>query len=162
MLGELQQLLACRRERENRAAALLRQARQKLERAKADADAAYRRIAQHHQERQERQDKLYRDSLRARLSKDDIDDLNLELDLMAEKTDALTKEAENAAAAVGQAEREVEQAQAVYRRHRQAGDRFGHLVDDVAEKEKRTLAAAEEFAIEDELGDRRAASSGEI
>ena len=52
--------------------------------------------------------------------------------------------------------KEVEEAALLYRRHRQAGDRFGHLVDDVAETERRHKEQTEEFAIEDDLGDRRA------
>jgi hypothetical protein len=158
MLSELQQLLACRRERENRAAAALRQAKHRLDQAKSAAAAARADITKHHRSRQERQDKLYRNSLRAKLSKVDIDNLNIELDLMAETTDALAHRVKEADARVAEAAKAAEEAGAVYRRLRQNGDRFGHLVDDVAEIEQRRLQQAEEFAIEDEIGDRRAAS----
>lgn len=162
MLSELQQLLACRRERENRAAAAHRQARTRLEQAKAAAEAAQARLDEHHQERKARQDKLYRDSLRARLSKHEIDGLNIELDLMAEETNAFVWRLQEAQSAVGRALKEAEKAAAAYRRLRQAGDRFGHLVDDVAETDRRHREQAEEFAIEDDLGDRRAAGQGGI
>lgn len=157
MLSDLQQLLACRRERENRAALAYRQARLRLDQARTVADIARQEMAKHHQSRQERQHKLYSDSLRARLSKVDIDNLNIELDLMAETTDALNHRIREADARVAEATQAAEEASAVYRRHRQNSDRFGHLVDDVAETERRRKEHAEEFAIEDELGDRRAA-----
>ena len=157
MLSDLQQLLSCRRERENRAAAALRQARLRLDRVKAEADGARVRLEDHLQDKRERQDKLYRRSMRGRLSKQQIDDLNIELDLMAEETDALAKHLKEAEAVVDQAAKEAENAAARYRQDRQVGDRWGHLVDDVADAEQRRLATAEEFAIEDDLGDRRVA-----
>lgn len=160
MLSELQQLLACRRERENRAAAALRQAKLRLEQATAAADAAHGDMAKHHRDRQGRQDKLYRNSLRAKLSKADVDGLNIELDLMAETTDALAHRIKEADARVAEAAKTAEEAGAVYRRLRQKGDRFGHLVDDVADTQRRQMEQSEEFAIEDELGDRRAAGQG--
>lgn len=158
MLSELEQLLACRRERESRAAAALRQARLRLDQAKMEAEAAREKLEEHHQDRKERQDKLYRRSERSLLSKQAIDDLNIELDLMAEKTDAFAKNVEEAEAVVDQVRKEAEEAAVLYRRHRQAGDRWGHLVDDVAETERRHKEQTEEFAIEDDLGDRRASS----
>ncbi|MEZ5932785.1 MAG: YscO family type III secretion system apparatus protein [Alphaproteobacteria bacterium] len=157
MLSELEQLLSCRRERENRAAAALCQARARLDRAEAEAEAARARLDEHHRERKTRQDKLYRDSLRTQLSKYEVDDLNIELDLMAEETEGFLRQLQGAEAALTVATKEVEAAAAVYRRHRQAGDRFGHLVDDVAERERRRREQAEEFAVEDDLGDRRVA-----
>lgn len=157
MLSELQQLLTCRRERENRAAAALRQARLRLDQARAAVAAAEDRLDDHHQDRKQRQDKLYRQSLRSRLSKHEIDDLNIELDLMAETTDALTGQVQKAKEGVGLAMKEVEKAAAVHRDLQKAGDRWGLLVDDVAETHRRELEQAEEFAAEDDLGDRRSA-----
>jgi hypothetical protein len=162
MLPELQQLLTCRRERENRAAAALRQAKLRLEQTQIAAAVAREEMAKHHRNRQARQDKLYRSAHRARLSKTDIDGLNIELDLMAETADALTHRINEADARVAEAAKAAKEAGAVYRRLRQDGDRFGHLVDDVAETERRRAEQAEEFAIEDELGDRRAGSQGGI
>jgi len=107
-----------------------------------------------------RQDKLHRRSLRGRLSKNQIDDLNIELDLMGEETDTLQRRVQEAEAVVGQVTKEAEDAAALYRRHRQAGDRWGHLVDDVAETERRHAEHAEEFAVEDDLGDRRIGGQG--
>lgn len=162
MLPELKQLLSFRRERENRAAAALRQQRLRLDQAKADVEAARLRLEEHHLERKQHQDKLYRRSMRARLSKKQIDDLNIELDLMAEETDARGTRLQEAEAIVDRVTKEVEDAAALYRRHRQAGDRFGHLVDDVAETEERRRAMVEEFAVEDDLGDRRIAGRGGV
>lgn len=155
MLSELQQLLACRRERENRAAAVLRQARSRLVQAETAAAVARERLDAHHSDRKERQDKLYRRSLRNRLTKREIDDLNIELDLMGEETDAFANQVREAEAAIAAVMKEVEDAATIHRRHRQAGDRWGHLVDDVAENERRLAEQAEEFAVEDDLGDRR-------
>lgn len=157
MLSELQQLLTCRRERENRAAAALRQARQRLGQAEAEAAAAEARLDDHRRDQKGRQDKLYRRSLRNRLTKHEIDDLNIELDLMAEETDALANQVQKAKEIVGRVMQEVEEAAAVHRHHRQAGDRWGLLVDDVAETHRRQVEQAEEFAVEDDLGDRRSA-----
>ncbi|MEM7042318.1 MAG: YscO family type III secretion system apparatus protein [Pseudomonadota bacterium] len=162
MLSDLQQLLSCRRERENRAADALCQTRLRLDQAKAGADAARQTLEDHHRERRERQDKLYRRSLRARLTKQDIDDLNIELDLMAETTDALQARVQEADKLVAEATKEVEAAALHHRQLRQAGDRFGHLVDDVTASERRRLEQAEEFMIEDDLGDRRAATRGDL
>ncbi|MGI9420097.1 MAG: type III secretion system stalk subunit SctO [Geminicoccaceae bacterium] len=161
MLSELQQLLSCRRERENRAAAALRQLRHQLAHAEAGAQVAREKLGEHHRDRKERQDKLYRRSLRAKLTKREIDDLNIELDLMEEDTEALAKKVQEADAAVAQVKTQVEEAAERYRRHRQAGDRWGHLVDDVTETERRFKEQAEEFAVEDDLGDRRAAGLGD-
>lgn len=160
MLSELQQLLACRQERENRAAVALRQAKLRLDQARTVADVARQDMAKHHQSRQERQHKLYSNSLRAKLSKVDIDNLNIELDLMAETTDALNHRIKEADARVAEATQAAEEAGAIYRRLRQNSDRFRHLVDDVVDTERRRKELAEEFAIEDELGDRRASSEG--
>jgi uncharacterized lipoprotein NlpE involved in copper resistance len=162
MLSELQQLLACRRERENRAAASLRQAKLRLEQAQHNAAIAREEMSKHDQNRQERKDKLYRRAHRARLSKADIDGLNIELDLMAETTDALAHRIKEADARVAEAAEAAKKTGAVYHRLRRDGDRFGHLVDDVAETERRRADQAEEFAIEDELGDRRASGQGGI
>lgn len=158
MLSELEQLLTCRRERENRAAAALRQVRLRFEQANGSFGAAQKRLEAHHRDRKERQDKLYRRSERSLLTKRAIDDLNIELDLMGEETDALARQVEEASAVIDQVGKEVEKAEALYRRHRQAGDRWGQLVDDVTETERRRNEQSEEFAIEDDLGDRRAFS----
>lgn len=160
MLSELQQLLSCRRERENRAAAALRQVRLRLTQAQAGAQAAREKLDEHHRDRKERQDKLYRRSLKTRLTKREVDDLDIELDLMGETTDALANEVQEADAVVAEVKTQVEEAAERYRHHRQAGDRWGHLVDDVAETERRLTEQAEEFAIEDDLGDRRTAGLG--
>lgn len=162
MLSELQQLLTCRREREMRAMAALRQAKLRLEQAQKIANVAREEMAKHHRIRQERQDKLYRNSLRAKLSKADIDGLNIELDLMAETTDALIHRIKEADSRVAEAADDVEEAGAAYRRVRQSSDRFGHLVDDVAETERRLTEQVEELAIEDELSDRRASGYGKL
>ncbi len=158
MLVELQQLLSCRRERENRAAAALRQERFRLNQAEAEAKAAREKLDEHHQDRKQRQDKLYRRSERSRLTKRAIDDLNIELDLMGEETDALAKNVEEAEARIADLAEELDEAAAQYRRHRKASERFGLLVDDVALITRRQAEQAEEFAIEDDLGDRRASS----
>lgn len=158
MLSELQQLLSCRRERENRAAAALRQVRLRQSQAEAEASAARQRLEDHRRDKKERQDKLYRRSERSLLTKQAIDDLNIELDLMGEETDALAKQVEEAEAAAALVRNEVEEATMLHRQLRQAGDRFGHLVDDVADTERRQAEQAEEFSIEDDLGDRRASS----
>ena len=128
MLSELQQLLTCRRERENRAAAALRQARLRLDQTQAAVTAAEARLEEHHRDRTQRQDKLYRQSLRSRLSKHEIDDLNIELDLMEEETDALADHVqEGRKEGVDLAMKEVEKAAAVYRDHQKAGDRWGTI-----------------------------------
>ncbi|MGI9490615.1 MAG: type III secretion system stalk subunit SctO [Geminicoccaceae bacterium] len=158
MLFELKQLLSCRRERESRAAAALRQVRFRLNQAKAEAEAAREKLDEHHQDRKKRQDKLYRRSERSLLTKQAIDDLNIELDLMGEETDALVKDVEEAEARVAGLTEELEDTAANYRRHQKASDRFSLLVDDVALTTRRLAEQAEEFAIEDDLGDRRASS----
>ncbi|MGI9510219.1 MAG: type III secretion system stalk subunit SctO [Geminicoccaceae bacterium] len=160
MLTELQQLLTCRRERENRAAAALQRARLTFDRARAAVGAAEVRLEDHQRSRRLRQDKLYRRTLRDRLSKREIDTLNIELDLMAEEAEALAGHVRDAEALAEQAKEDAEQAASAYRRHRLAADRWGHLVDDVAETHRRRQEQAEEFAIEDDLGDRRTASQG--
>ena len=162
MLSELEQLLTCRRERENRAAAALRQARLRLEQAEAAVAEAQTQLDDHLRDRKERQDKLYRSSARSRLTKYEIDDLNIELDLMAEETETFAQRIREAEAAVGDVRQHVEAAAETYRRHRQASDRWGHLVDDVAQSERRRLEQAEEFAIEDDIGDRRTAGQSEL
>ncbi|MEM9625153.1 MAG: YscO family type III secretion system apparatus protein [Pseudomonadota bacterium] len=156
MLSELEQLLACRRERENRSAAALRQIRLRQSQAEADVVAAQKALEDHHRERRERQDKLYRRSQRSLLTKQAIDDLNIELDLMAEETDLLVKKVQEAEAVHVDLTKEVDKAAAIYRQHRQAGDRWGALVTDVTETERRRVEQVEEFTIEDDLGDRRA------
>lgn len=159
MLLELNQLLACRREREDRAAQALRRARSHhaaLKAALADVEAA---LEAHHQERQSRQNQLYKQSLRSRLTTYQVDELNIELDLMGEETDALTDKLREAEADVEAAAEAVERAAAVYQKHRQAGNRWKHLVDDVAEQERRERDQAEEFAVEDDLGDRQASQA---
>ena len=158
MLFELEQLLSCRRERESRAAAALRQARLRLNKAETEAEAAREKLDEHHQDRKRRQDKLYRRSERSLLTRRAIDDLNIELDLMGEKTDALAKNVEEAEARIADLTEDLEEATAHYRRHQKASDRFGLLVDDVALTTRRQAEQAEEFAIEDDLGDRRASS----
>ncbi|MGI9491133.1 MAG: hypothetical protein ACR2QF_01765 [Geminicoccaceae bacterium] len=155
MLAELNQLLACRREREDRAAQALRRARALHEEAKTalvDLDA---KLEVHHQQRLTRQNQLYKQSLRSRLTHHQIDDLNIELDLMEEETDILIRKIREAEAKIEAAGNEVDEAAAVYRKHRQAGDRWKHLVDDVADFERRERDQAEEFALEDDIGDRR-------
>lgn len=162
MLSDLERLLSCRRERENRAAAALSQARLRLAEAEAGVDAARGKLEDHHRDRKARQDKLYRSSAKSQLSKHEIDNLNIELDLMGEETDAFTARVREAEAVVGEAAKGVEAAAERYRHHRQAGDRWGHLVDDVAGTERRRLEQAEEFAIEDDLGDRRSAGQSGV
>lgn len=162
MLSELNQLLVCRRERENRAAAALRQARTRQAQLQASVEAARVDFEKHEQDRKLRQDKLYRRTLRAQLSSYQIDSLNIELDLMAEETDALTRRIQEAQAAAVEAAEQVAAAAAAYHKQRQASDRWNHLVDDVAERERQQAERAEEFAIEDDLGDRRVAGSDGI
>ncbi len=157
MRAELDQLMTCRLERENRAAAALRRARGRLAHLQAAVEAARTRLADHERARRERQDRLYRRSLRNRMSVHQIDDLNIELDLMAEQTDALKKRLDDAGKSVEQAKAAVAEAAAHYRRRRHDSERWGHLVDDIAENERRRAEQMEEFAIEDDLGDRRAA-----
>ncbi len=154
MLSELNQLLICRRERENRAASELRRARAHqaaLEGAIAEMAAE---LDMHHQERKARQDKLYKQSMRHRLTAHQIDDLNIELDLMGEQTEALVEKLRAVEEQALAAADDVEQAAAVYRKHRRAGDRWQHLVDDVGQKVRLDRNQAEEFAIEDDLSDR--------
>jgi hypothetical protein len=158
MLSDLKQLLAYRSEREERAAASLRQARDQLRHAVARADDAEIRLQNHHDERKRRQDKLYRQTEKSRLTKREIDDLNIELDLMAETTDALTEAVIQAEKVVEQAQKAVEDAAAIYRQRRHDRERWGHLVSDVEDKERRKADLAEEFQIEDDQGDRRAAT----
>lgn len=156
MLSELNQLLACRREREDRAAGALRRARDHhavLEAALVEVET---RLGAHYQERQSRHEQLYKQSLRSRLTVYQIDELNIELDLMAEETDALVDERRRAEAKVEEAANAVEKATAVYRKYRKAGDRWKHLVDDVAGRERLEREQAEELAIEDDIGDRQA------
>ena len=154
MLSELNQLLACRREREDRAAEALRQARSRHAEAKAALADLEAKLDAHHQKRQARQNQLYKQSLRRRLTAHQIDDLNIELDLMEEEADNLIGKINKAEADIRAAASEVDEAVAVYRKHRQAGDRWNHLVDEVAAFERRERDQAEEFAIEDDLGDR--------
>lgn len=159
MLAELNQLLAFRREREERAALALRRARSHhvtLQEAVAAMEADLQR---HHQERHLRQSQLYKQSLRSRLSSYQIDDLNIELDLMGEQTDALMEKLKVAKTKMEAAAGAVDEAAAVYQKHRRAGDRWNHLVDDVAEQTRLQQDQAEEFAIEDDLGDRKAAQA---
>lgn len=160
MLAELEKLLTCRRERENRAAMALRQARLRLDQTKADVDTARKNLDAHHRERLERQDKLYRSRSKTRLSKRDIDDLNIELDLLAEKTDALNRQVRKADAAVGEAMQAVEQATEHYHRHRKNSERWDHLVKDVAETARQEREQAEEFALEDDLAERSPQQQG--
>ncbi|MGI9506680.1 MAG: type III secretion system stalk subunit SctO [Geminicoccaceae bacterium] len=154
MLAELEQLLTCRRERENRAAIALRQARLRLDRARADADTARKNLEAHHHERRARQDKLYLSRSRMRLSKRDVDGLNIELDLLAEKTDAFERRVREADATVGEAMQQVEEATGHFHRHRKNSERWNHLVKDVAETVRREREQAEEVAIEDDLAER--------
>lgn len=156
MLDELNQLLAYRRERENRAALALRQARghhAALQKAAARVEAE---LAYNLQERRQRQEQLYRQSLRKRLTATEIDDLNIELDLMAEQTDALREKLQRAEADIEAAAKTVDEAAALYQKNRKAGDRWNLLVDDVAERLRLEQDQAEEFAIEDDIGDRQA------
>lgn len=162
MLSELNQLLVCRRERENRAATVLRQARAHEAKLQASVEAARADFGQHEQDRKLRQDKLYRRTLRAQLSSHQIDRLNIELDLMAEETDALAGRIQEAETAAAEAARQVAAAAAAFHKLRQASDRWNHLVDDVAERERQQAERAEEFAIEDDLGDRRVAGPDRI
>ncbi len=162
MLSELNQLLTCRREREDRAAQALGRARSHHEDLKAVLAGLEAKLDAHHQERLVRQNQLYKQSLRSRLSAHQIDDLNIELDLMEEETDALIKKIRDAEANIQAAANAVDEAAAVYRKHRQAGDRWKHLVDDVAEHERRERDKAEEFALEDDIGDRQTSQSNGV
>ena len=160
MLTELNQLLACRREREDRAAEALRRAHAHhaaLKQALGNAEGA---LNAHQDEIAARQSKLYKRSLRKSLTVYEIDSLNIELDLMGEETEALSTNVEEARANLAEAAEAVEKASAVYRKHRQARDRWKHLVDDVEENEQRDRDQAEEFAVEDDIGDRQAGSAG--
>lgn len=155
MLSELNQLLRCRREREDRAASALRRARIHHTDLKAKVASMEAALEVHHRERKLRQDQLYKQSLRSRLTPGQIDGLNIELDLMGDQTDALIEKLRVAEGNVERAAEAVEKAAAVYQKHRQAGDRWNLLVDDVAEEERREQEQAEEFAIEDDIGDRQ-------
>lgn len=155
MLDELNQLLHYRRERENRAALALKRARanhKALEEAVVGVEAE---LQFNLGERQSRQSKLYKQSLHRHLTTQQVDDLNIELDLMAEQTDRLKDKLSHAHSKVTAAAEAVEEAVAVYQKCRKAGDRWNHLVDDVAEKVRIERELAEEFAIEDDLGDRQ-------
>ena len=117
------------------------------------------KLEAHHQKRLTRQGQLYKQSLRSRLTTHQIDDLNIELDLMEEETDSLAEKIRTAEADVEVARNAIKEAEAVYRKHRQAGERWKHLVDDVAEHVKRERDQAEEFALEDDIGDRQASKA---
>jgi flagellar biosynthesis chaperone FliJ len=158
MLAELNQLLTFRREREDRAAMALRRARTHHADLLAEMAEAEEKLARHEEERRSRQDKLYRQSMRSRLSHAQIDDLNIELDLMGEETDALMEKRRNAETRVEAAANAVEEAVAVYRKYQKEADRWRHLVDDVALKVRQERDRAEEWAVEDELSDRRVAT----
>ncbi len=157
MLSELNQLLTCRREREDRAAQALRRARSHHAALLAEVALIEEQQRVHEQGRHDRESKLYRHSTRRRLTTYQIDDLNIELDLMAEEADALMAKRQAAEAKVEAAAEAVEKATATYRTYRTAGDRWQSLFDDVAEHERLEQDQAEEFAAEDELGDRQAA-----
>ena len=159
MLSELNQLLRCRREREDRAASALRRARIHHADLKAKVVRMEEALEVHHRERQLRKNQLYKQSLRSRLTPGQVDSLNIELDLMGEQTDALMEKLRAAEGEVERAAEAVEKAAAVYRKHRQAGDRWNLLVDDVAEETRREQEQAEEFAIEDDIGDRQASQA---
>ena len=162
MLAELKQLLACRRERENRAATALRLARVRLDEAKAKAETARRDLRAHCHERKERQDKLYRSRSRTHLSKRDVDNLNIELDLLAEKTDALNWRVQEADANVGEVMQQVKEAAEHHRRQRKNADRWGHLVKDIGETIRREREQAEEAARDDDLAERSHRQQGWI
>ncbi|MGI9437112.1 MAG: type III secretion system stalk subunit SctO, partial [Geminicoccaceae bacterium] len=151
----LRKLLACRRERESRAAAALRRARAHHADLRAKTGEAIAHFRSHERERLDRQRHLYRRSLCSRMTAHEIDNLNVALDLMVEETESLAKKVQDARAEMAAAFAAMEAAAAVYRQHRKAGDRWEHLVDDVARTERRLRAQAEEFAVEDDLGDRR-------
>jgi len=159
MLSDLEKLMACRREREDRAAAALRQARSQLSHLEAAITDAEAKLEEHHRERKSRQDKLYRQSMKSRLSKYEIDGLNIELDLMAETTDALTAKVDQAKKALEQGRKAVDTAATAYRQKRHDSERWGHLVENVAATERRQAEQAEEFQMEDDQGDRRATLS---
>jgi len=162
MLSELNQLLTCRREREDRAAQALGRARSHHEKLKTVLAGLEAKLDAHHQERSARQNQLYKQSLRSRLTTHQIDDLNIELDLMEEETDTLVGKIRDAEANIETAAKAIEEAAAVYRKHRQAGDRWKHLVDDVAEQERLERDQAEEFALEDDIGDRQASQANGV
>lgn len=154
MLSELNQLLTCRREREDRAASALRRVRAHHAVLTGAVAVMAAELDVHHQERKARQSQLYKQSLRSRMTAQQVDDLNIELDLMGEQTEALVtklRAAEDQAAVAADA---VEQAAAIHKKHSQASDRWQHLVDDVGQQVRRDQNQAEEFAIEDDLSDR--------
>lgn len=162
MLSELQQLLLCRREREDRAAASLRRVRAHHAHLQAKAAEAATHFRSHEHERIECQRRLYRRSLRSRMTTHEIDRLNVALDLMAEETETLARKVQDAQADVEKASAAIQEAASIYRRHRKAGDRWQHLVDDVAKQHRRRTEQAEEFAIEDDIGDRQSVRSDDL
>lgn len=160
MLADLQKLLELRREREGRAARDLAEARQWLAEATAEVLAAEKARDDHHRACQARRERLYRASERNRMTKCQIDDLNIQLDLMIEEVEALQNHVREAKAVVDHVMQDVEAKTAIFLQHRKDSDRWNHLVDDVAETQRRESERAEELAFEDELGDRRPSGRG--
>ena len=131
-------------------------ARRNLVQAKTEAQHAQAHLVIHLETQNERQNKLYRRSTANPLTRHQIDDLIITLDLMAEESDALTRNVGDANAAVANAAQDVDAKADCHRHHRLAAERLSQLLTDLSETKRRRNQRSEEINLDDDLSRRHA------